>query len=435
MTPLPLLPVLLLACRPAAPVAAVATVSDAVPTVVSVRWSGDAPTIGWVEYGPTDALGLTTPIPSLPVLDHSAPLMGMPAYSDVYYRTVEQVDGQEQASAVEVIQTGGFAAEVPEVAGLSGVPVEAWLLAPVVGAAYGPVMFDADGEVVWFVAEDANLKSLRAVLSVDGLGVLHNAIDAQDGQRSQLIWTAFDGRTTRRVMVPGMTHDFVELDDGTVGAFVLDTREVAGVAYAGATLVEIGLDDTQTPIWSTWDSFDPAATSGDTDPMDWAHANAIDHDPGADAWLVGSRNFSTIFQVDRATGALNWAFGDVGADVVVVEPGDRFVRQHQFDRVDDQTLLVFDNDGGGGRTSRVAEYRMDVPDGSATLIGSIDFDPTWNAALGDVWRGDDGATTVILGMLGELRRIDRGGQTIGQLNLPLGYGLGYGQALGTPYGD
>ena len=435
MNPSLLMVVLLLACRPAAESAVVATVSDAVPTVVSVRWSGDSATIAWVEYGPTEDLGLTTPIPTLPVVDHSTPLMGLPAYSDVYYRTVEQVDGVEQVSAVEMIQTGGFAAEVPEVAGYSGEPVVGWLLAPVVGATFGPVMFDAGGEVVWFVAEDANLKSLRAVMSVDGLSILHNAIDAQDGERSLLIWTAFDGRTTRRVMVPGMTHDFVELDDGTVGTFVLDTREVAGVAYTGTTLVEIGLDDTQTQVWSTWDSFDPAATGGDADPLDWTHANAIDYDPDDDAWLVGSRNFSTIFQVDRATGALNWAFGDVGADVVVDAPGDRFVRQHQFDRIDDETLLVFDNDGGGGRTTRVAEYRMDVPGGSAELVGSIDFDPTWNAALGDAWRDDDGVTSVILSMLGELRRIDPDGQTIGQLNLPLGYGLGYGQALGTPYGD
>jgi hypothetical protein len=38
-----------------------ATVSEAVSTVVVVTWLTDDPTVGYVEYGVTEDLGMTTP--------------------------------------------------------------------------------------------------------------------------------------------------------------------------------------------------------------------------------------------------------------------------------------------------------------------------------------------------------------------------------------
>lgn len=424
----------LIGCQGQDATQSVATVSPAVPTVINVRWRSDQPTFAWVEYGPTDALGHTTPVSSEAVQEHAVSLMGLPAHSDVYYRVVEQGGGGLRASAIEVIESGGLSADVPTAGEIVGTPLDGWLLTPVVGGAFGPMMFDADGEVVWFLSEAAGLKSLRAVVSVDGKGIVHNAIDANDGAQSELIWSAFDGATIRRVTVPGMTHDFVELPDGAVGTFIIDKRVVDGVEYAGSTLVEVGLDDSITEVWSTWDDLDPVATGGDVDPGDWAHANAIDYDPYRDGYLVGSRNFSTIFHIDRGSGAMDWALGDIGATLTVDDSADRFLRQHQFQQIDAKTMLVFDNEGGVDRASRIGMYRMDCDGGTAERVGGIDFAPERNIALGDVWRNDAGVTTVIISLLGEVLRVDAEGRTLGQLFMPLGYGLGYGQPLSTPYG-
>jgi hypothetical protein len=418
----------------AAPVAHV-SLSERMPTVVVVRWTTDVPATGWVEYGPTAELGQSSPASTEATTEHRAVLMGLAPDEDVYLQVVSSVDGVEERSDIESARTGTLSTAVPTPAAADGSAVDGWLLVPVLGGAWGPMMLDAAGQVVWCHLDESGLKVFRAVMAADGRGVLYNAVESTGGQESELVRVSLDGTQVVRTPVPGMTHDFVELEDGTVGTMVYDTRRFQGALYEGNALVEIDPDGTVRELWNTWDWFDPATTGGDDTLRTWSHANAIDYDPDTDRYLLGLRNFSAIFQIDRATGDMEWGVGQDGATLQVEEEEDAFLRQHQFDRVGDDGLLVFDNEGGAGGTSRVVEYRLDPAGGRATPVWQTGFEPpVSNAALGDVWRTEAGDTVAVVSMAGEIVRFDAAGQVVGRLNLGLGYALGYGTPLDSPYG-
>jgi hypothetical protein len=54
------------------PVNVTAALSDQIATVVTVHWTTAVPTTGYVEFGPTGALGRRTAVETTPALDHSA---------------------------------------------------------------------------------------------------------------------------------------------------------------------------------------------------------------------------------------------------------------------------------------------------------------------------------------------------------------------------
>jgi Arylsulfotransferase (ASST) len=417
------------------PSGAEVAVSADVATVVTVRWETAEAGTAWVEFGPTEDLGRQTPESDSADTEHRSVLMGLPADSDVYLRVVTRIDGELERSAIESIRTDPLPAEVPEPASTEGTAVEDWMLIPVLGGVWGPVMLNSDNQVVWYNLPDGDMKVFRAIMSVDGSSVVYNRVESSTGESSQLVRVSLDGSRTERLIVAGMSHDFAELDDGTIGTMIYDNRMVDGVEYEGNALVEVDPDGTVREIWNSWDWFDPLVTGGDPEIATWTHANAIDYDPDDDAWILGLRNFSSIYQIDRATGDIAWGLGDDAAEIEIEGPNDSFLRQHQFDQVGADGLLVFDNEGGAGGTSRIVEYQIDHAAGTASLLWSTAFEPAvLNAALGDVWRTDGGDTVVVISMAGEILRLAADGQTTGRLNLGLGYALGYGTPLSSAYG-
>src|SRR5205085_11822709 len=120
------------------------------------------------------------------------------------------------------------------------------------------------------------------------------------------VWVPLDGADPIIVSVPLLTHDWVELPDGTICATVYDKREVDGTAWIGDKLVELTREDgVVRDVWNAWDAIpvEPALW-GDLTDHTWTHANALDYDPVADTYLLGLRNYSSILVLDRATGAL-----------------------------------------------------------------------------------------------------------------------------------
>ncbi|MDP6931811.1 MAG: fibronectin type III domain-containing protein, partial [Myxococcota bacterium] len=94
------------ACRvsPDAPVDVTATVSEAIPTVVTVSWTTEETTRGQVEFGATDAYGQITPLEAEPSKTHSHLLLGLKADTEVHYRVVDQ--GGEITSDDGTVTTG-----------------------------------------------------------------------------------------------------------------------------------------------------------------------------------------------------------------------------------------------------------------------------------------------------------------------------------------
>ena len=108
-----------------------------------------------------------------------------------------------------------------------------------------------------------------------------------------------------------------------------------------------------------------AAPTGANQVYDYVHANSIgvDRDGGL---LVSARNTSTIYKLDRTSGAIRWRLGGKRSDFTM-GPGATFGWQHDARRQPDGTLSLFDDEAAPGH-SRGLVLRLDETARTATLV-------------------------------------------------------------------
>jgi len=374
-----------------------AVVAERMGTVVTVTWRTDVEVVGAVEFGLGGVPDRRTSAEAEPGLEHSAVLVGLPADSEVTYRPVH--DGHPGASAT--VTTGALAPAAD--LSVEGTGHDRFLALPLIeGDTTTLVLVDPEGRVVWQYEDPSELAVFRAHLAGDGSGLVYAATlqDARPHEGSHLVRVSWDLATVEELPVPLLAHDFVELPDGTLVSLAYDIRD----EVEGNRLVAVAADGTTTEVWSTWDCFDPVVNPSVDGGPTWTHANALDYDADADVFHVGLRNLGTIVEVDRATGACNWAFGGTGGSVEI--DGQAFLHQHQFTRLEGG-LLVFDNDGAPGLESQVLEYDFDVSAMTATQVRAIRADPPLHSfVLGDAHRLADGDTIITWSVPATLDRVD-----------------------------
>lgn len=398
-----------------------AAVSPVIGTVVTVSWTTDAPSVGYVAFGD----GQTTPVETVAATDHHAVLLGLRAETAVDYHVVVTGGRRDIASDVQTATTGILPNELPSLT-LTGDGNDLYTVAPLLGSVTGPAIIDPQGHFVWYYPDHRGLDVYRARLSRDGTAVIYNAgsVSGDPAQDSVLVKVSLDGTHEDAIPVPLLAHDFVELPDGTLAAIVVEYRDFNGAPLRGDKIVEVAPDGTQTDVWSTWDCFDPAVDVGTDQEIGWTFSNALDYDEAADAYTLSIRNFSDLVRIDRQTGTCDWVFGSTSA-TFGPEPGsDIFLHEHQFE-VRPDSLLVFDN-AGAGASSRVLEYSFDPAAHQADEIWSFSPDPSiFTFVLGDVARQDDGDTLIDWAVGGQIDRVSAAGDVKWRLNTQLGTAFGF----------
>jgi hypothetical protein len=416
----------LLGCKPEEPNAVSevsSSVSELVPTVVTVTWRTEQPVVGWVEFGPEGEEPRQTPRELEPRTEHEAVLVGLPPETAVSL-TVRSEDGAD--SEPQAVTTGPLSGDLP-VLSVTGEPDALWRSFPVLSASTDDVLLvvlDPMGRIVWSWTDTRGGSVFRSQILRDGTGIVYSSTlrQAEPSEASALIKVRWDG-TEEVIPVPWLAHDFVELPDGTLVSLAYVT--VDGVQ--GNELVSVAPDGVVTAGWSTFDCFDPVANPGDDPEHGWTHANALDYDEATDSFLVGMRNLGTIAEVDRATGGCGAAYGGTGGNVVL--QGATFYHQHQFERTADH-LLVFDNDGAPGNESRVLEYALD----SGELVSTFRADPpVYSFILGDVSRQPDGDTLVTWSVAGLMDRMGPDGTREMRIEAETQAIFGFTQVVTDPY--
>ncbi len=406
-------------------------VSDIIPTVATVRFDTNVEASAYVAFGPGEDRSMQTALEAVPGTEHELILLGVPANTDASFEIVlVDEDGSEQASKVHEYSTGGLPAGLPALE-VTGSGMDHFMVLPMLGSPVGLVVLDPEGNYLWWHFEDRGLDVYRARLSVDGRSLLYNAasVSGDPSDESQLMRVSLDGSEVTAIDVPLLAHDFVEHADGTIGAMVIEYRDVDGEEIKGDSIVEIAPDGTQTTVWTSWDCFD--VDEHEVNPVDaaygWTFANALDYD--GTYYYLSLRNFSTIVQIDPRDGSCGWAFGDIGA-TITPSGATRFMHEHQFEVLED-SILVFDNDGyvptGGEQDhSRVLEYAFDPEAGTAELIWEYSTEPpVWSFVLGDVKRFDDGDTLVSWSVNGLLERVTPEGDVEWSMATEFGSAFGF----------
>lgn len=404
-----------------------AEVAENISTVVNVRWRTDEPTIGYVQYGPTEVMELETPLGDTPQTDHTRTLLGLTADTVYFYRVVTWDGGEAGASEVGTFRTGDLPVGLPRMT-LTGDGHDQYTLVPILGGTTAVTILNPEGEIVWYHRDERDLDFYRVRMALDGKSLLYNAasVSGDPADDSEIVRVALDGSGSTSIPVPLLAHDFVEHPDGTIGAIVVEYRDFEGTELRGDKIVEISPDGEQTTVWSAWDCFDPALVQGLDVAQGWTFANALDFDPIENAYYLGMRNFSSITKINRDSGACEWVFGFTASTFDFAPGSARFLHQHQFHLRGDR-ILVMDNDGSTGNESRVLEYQLDFANNVATEIWSYVSTPSvYTFVLGEPTRFDDGETFINWSAAGQLERVAADGVTsTWKLTTGAGYVFGF----------
>jgi hypothetical protein len=174
-------------------------------------------------------------------------------------------------------------------------------------------------------------------------------------------------------------HEFQLTPQGTA-LLLADAGVLASGAPGGAGLAGEVMDcavqeiDLRTGAvlfeWHTVDhvAIDESFVAPTTDPTaiyDYVHANSIELDRDG-TLLVSARNTSTVYKIDRTTGAIVWRLGGKQSDFAMGD-GTGFSWQHDARRQADGTLTIFD-DGASPGHSRAIVLRLDEQAKTATLV-------------------------------------------------------------------
>ena len=406
--------------------------SPAVETVAIARWSTDQAELGRVRWGRDGAWegeleeegasegdgaseGSTT---------HELVVAGL--YPDQVYDFQVRADGDWSRRSVR-LETGSPPARLAQL-DAEGDPgaFHGYLPLAMIGVSPGIQVVDATGEVVWYAALSDPTHQARRVwyLPRDRRFL----VNAQDGDEvGHLFEIPLDGSEQREIPVEEHHHDFLVLPDGDLLLLGRDERELDGAMVRGDRLIRQAPDGSRQTVWSTWDALDPTLLPIDEE-GDWTHANAIDHYPERGLVLVSLRNMDGILALDDQTFELQWALGGP-LGTLSLDEASAFKRQHQFELLDDNRLVVFDNhsvatDDGG---ARVVAFQLDMEAGTATELWRYHHDPSLRVeALGNVDWLSTGSTLITWSTAGEVQVVDPEGVVEWQLNTQVGAGLGFG---------
>jgi hypothetical protein len=351
-----------------APTGVSATPNANIANVANVSWTTSEASIGYVSYGKTPSLGENTPMETVPGTSHAQALLGLSADTKYYYRVVTWDGHAAGASPVQSLRTPRLPNEVPSFTVRDETeeeePFDQLLLVPVADESTVVTVLNASGEVIWYHVEDSERAVTRARFSNDGRSVVYNAIDGADGADSDLVVVALDGSNVDSIPVPGLGRDFVELENGDFAALALDERDHDGEPLRGDQIVEVKANGTVTPVWSTWDCFDPAAFPGDGPDGEWTGAASLTLDAD-DGYVVSLRHLSSVLRADPASGDCTWVFGAAAPTLDFADDSPAFVHPGAIYAAGER-VIVLDADGAGGSTSRVLDYTLDLDAATAT---------------------------------------------------------------------
>jgi outer membrane protein assembly factor BamB len=310
----------------------------------------------------------------------------------------------------------------------------------------GPLIVDADGQVVWSQptgeasATDFRVQTWRGepVLtwyegtSEDGHG--HGEFVIADASYREI------ARVAAGNGLDGDLHEFQLTDAGT--ALILayepataDLTQVGGPAEGhvldnyvqevdvatGEVLFEWNAGE-HVPISDTFSELVPDAAETDSPrdedgsedaPFDWFHVNSV-AEGGDDTLIVSARNTHAVYAVDRTTGELRWTLGGKSSDFEM-GAGTTFAWQHDARRLPDGTLTLFDNEAAPqvGDRSRALMIALDDTARTATLVREVAHpEDVLASTQGNVQVLPGGGIVVGWGSEGRVTEFDPAGQIV-----------------------
>ncbi len=297
------------------------------------------------------------------------------------------------------------------------------------------VIYDEDGEVVWFGdagpnngyfdMEPITYQGEPALLLWDGT---HMSQPGQEPSRRYVVLDSSYEEVATFQMKNGFPTDSHDIEFSADGSHVMmmsyepvqyDLSPWGGPADAqvvDAVVQEQNVETGEVTFeWSALDHIPLDESQIDLsrpDPMgvfDVYHMNSLEYDTDGNL-LISSRSTSTVYKLDENTGEIIWRFGGKNNDFAFDSPEDMPAFQHDARRLPDGTLSVFDNgtqeDPEG---SRGASYELDEESLTAELVEElIPESPIFAAFAGSNRQQDNGDHLITFGNTGIIAEFEDG---------------------------
>lgn len=368
---------------------------------LTVNWSTAEPATSVVQFGEDGRFEWQVDQEEL-VTQHEVTIWGLHAETEVVVRVRSVLaDGRVAESSEIVGMTGSLPESVPVgfVGAWDADRVEPGLTLMNVSnkeAGWPPtaVMYDPAGHPVWYAITEPDATDRRGDLDVsltpDGTVLVGGSgpyiAPVELNMAGHVVW---EGPPQEW---PEQHHHIEKLDDGS---YVM-LRHAEDPDWPGLSLDQIvQIDADHETLW-TWSAFDHLALP-DTATGDFTHMNALTVD--GEHVYVNSRNLSTLFKLDRATGEVLWRLGrgrDFAADLDAADPWFSF--QHAPELQEDGSWLFYDNDGLDDHT-RVLQLAIDED----LMTSEVVWEFPGDAAV-DAWYLDDWHSEI----WGDVDRLDNG---------------------------
>lgn len=310
----------------------------------------------------------------------------------------------------------------------------------------GPEIVDSNGRVIWFSeVTNGQVAADFRVQSYHGKPVLTWAQQSNFGKLAEPTSVNYILDDTYRIIATvrarnGLNadaHEFLLTPQGTALITIYDvvTADLSSVGGSKSAPVWEGsiqeIDVATGKVILEWHSlgkvgFDESywpLPDSPTAAWDYIHINAIALDDDGNL-LLSARHTSTVYKLDRHTGAVIWRLGGKKSDFRF-GTGAAFSFQHNAVAVGHNTIRIFDNEVNPKPVlpwSRVIWLKLDPSAKTAALIRSLDHpDHLSVLSQGSAQLLDNGNTFVGWGQPAHFSEFDSNGRMIFDATLPKGY--------------
>jgi len=423
-----------------------AELSEAYPTVATVRWAPMVEGESWVWFGRASDEPWSAPAFDGETSGRQAILLGMKASTEYRYQVVVSTDDGTLCTEPANLTTGALDPGLPSLILDGDSPDLAsgdFTLLPMCdqggdGRCW-TLILDSDADVIWAHPEGP----LRAWLSLDGRAVLLNDHAYNPDLESTIRRVPLDGGEATKLSFLGAHTDFVEVEPGVYATFGWDLREYQDGArtIAGENIVEIAEGREPRVVWSTFDTSEPdLSQQHPTDPTwsteteIWSHLNHLHYAPDEDAYYATSRYLAEVYRIDRATGETTWTLGQGGGDFQQTGEGQSSFNPHSAIPTADGLLLFDSGSVTSGGCSGMSKFAINDPPGTVehTWLYTTEECLVTNY-LGNAIELEGGNLMMVLAMNAQLHEVTPAGELAWRLQGPMGWIFGYATRTASLY--
>ncbi|HTY95829.1 MAG TPA: arylsulfotransferase family protein [Solirubrobacteraceae bacterium] len=303
--------------------------------------------------------------------------------------------------------------------------------------------FDNNGVPVWWMKSSGTSIPEDGTLLPDGnVAWIHawSAVGPGGEDEVGMEEHALDGSLVRTINTVGSEanqHDVQVMPNGnylmgrTFPVEGVDLSACGGPAKGRLLDFELQeLTPTDELVWS-WLASDhlsltevPPDKPGCKNDGDAYHWNSVEVD--GNSYVLSFRNLDAVYDIDAASGAINWKLGGTPTPESLAVVGDDYPRtlcgQHDARVLPDGTLTVFDDSTGCRGIPRGVRYTIDAATRTVTLIESVTNPLTRHAeCCGSARRLPGGNWVMGWGETGLVTEQTETGATTFQLRFPRGW--------------